>query len=51
MKKVYGVRLETQQFETIVKEYGSFTHFVRHKIKTDNKLRGKNANARKRKDS
>ena len=47
MSKICGVRLEPEEVLAIVKHYGSFTKFVREKIKRDKKLRAKNGNAKK----
>ncbi|MBT8187837.1 MAG: hypothetical protein KJO73_09115 [Croceitalea sp.] len=38
-KKAYAVRVETDVMLEIVKKYGSFTAFVKEKIKRDRKIK------------
>lgn len=39
VKKNYGVKLEPSQYAEIVREYGSFTKWVKLRIEKDKKLK------------
>jgi len=50
MTKICGVRLTPDEVLAIIKSYGTFTNFVREKIRTDKKLRGANEYSRKKRN-